>query len=382
MTQAQLNGNCEERFDPVRDALFGNLRSGTEVGASLAVDIDGETVIDLYGGFRDAALNSPWSHDTIANVWSTTKTITSLAVLMLVERGEVDINAPVGTYWPEFAANGKQDVLVRQVMGHTSGVSGWEQPFAQEDMYDWESSTARLAAQPPWWEPGSASGYHVNNYGHILGEVIRRVTGRTLRRFVEEEIARPLEADFQIGARESDWDRAAQIIAPPPTEFDLEAMGPDSVMVKTFTGPAIDPEAPSTPEWRNADIGAMNGHGNARSIARILSVIALGGEANGVRLLSPKTIDLIFDEQANGTDLVLGIPLRWGVGFGLPQLESVPFVPDGHICFWGGWGGSMIIMDLDRHMTISYVMNKMGPGIIGSQAAGTYCNAIYDCLSS
>lgn len=374
------HGTHDSRFDTVRAALDQNIAAGEELGASLVVDIDGDIVVDLWGGFRDRARTAPWERDTITNVWSTTKTVTSLAALMLVDRGELDIHAPVAEYWPEFAANGKDGVLVRHLLSHTSGVSGLEQPAAVEDLYDWEKSTSRFAGQTPWWEPGAASGYHATNFGHLIGEVVRRVTGKSLKRFVAEEIAGPLGADFQIGAAEADWSRVAEIVPPPPLEFDLAQLGPDNVMVKTLSGPAVDASVANTAAWRQADIGAVNGHGNARSVARMLSAITRGGTVDGVRLLGPDTIDLIFEEQADGVDLGLGIPLRWGVGYGLPRPETLPWVPDGRICFWGGWGGSVIIMDLDRRLTISYMMNLMGPGIIGSDRSTAYVTAIYDAL--
>src|ERR1700722_3321208 len=377
---AELSGTCDARFDAVRDALQRNIDCGEEVGASIAVDLDGEIAVDLWGGFRDEARTDPWTRDTITNVWSTTKTVTSLAALMLVERGQLDVDAPVAAYWPEFAANGKQDGLVRHLLSHTSGVAGLFQPAVTEDMYDLEKSTARFAAQAPWWAPGTASGYHALNFGHLIGEVLHRITGTSLRQFVADEIAGPLGADFQTGAPESDWGRITDRIPPPPLPFDLAALGPDSPVVKTFTGPAVNAAEANTPRWRRADIGAANGHGNARSVARILSVIARGGEVDGVRLLSPPTIDLIFREQANGTDLVLGVPLRFGIGYGLPFPATLPWIPDEKICFWGGWGGSMIVMDLGRKMTISYMMNKMAPGIIGSPRSDQYGQAIYAAL--
>jgi len=377
---AELSGTCDARFGAVREALERNIDSGEEVGASIVVDLDGEIAVDLWGGFRDEAGTQPWTRDTITNVWSTTKTVTSLAALMLVERGQLDVDAPVAAYWPEFAANGKQDVLVRHVMSHTSGVSGLDQPAVPEDLYDWEKSTARFAAQAPWWTPGAASGYHALNFGHLIGEVLRRITGSSLRQFVADEIAGPLGADFQIGAAESDWERIADVIPPPPLPFDLAALGPDSLVVKTFTGPAVEASEANTPAWRRADIGAANGHGNARSVARILSALPRGGAVDGVRLLSPDTIGLVFREQAYGVDQVLGVPMRFGIGYGLPVPETIPYIPEGKICYWGGWGGSMIVMDLDRGMTIAYMMNKMAPGIIGSPRAEEYSRAIYDAL--
>jgi CubicO group peptidase (beta-lactamase class C family) len=372
-----LQGSCAARFDAVREALQRTIDSGEELGASLVLDIDGERVVDLWGGFRDEARTAAWDEHTITNVWSTTKAVTSLAALVLVDRGELDVHAPVAQYWPEFGAAGKEDVEVRHLLAHTSGVSGLEQPATVEDLYDWDAVTARFAAQPPWWKPGSASGYHAANYGHLIGELVRRITGSTLEPFVAAEIAGPLNADFRIGAAEADRDRIAPVVPPPPPAVLPE---PGSIAARTFSGPAISAEYANTAAWRRADLGGLNGHGNARSVARILSVVARGGEVDGVRLLRPQTIDLVFEEQARGVDLVLGIPLRWGVGYALPEPATLPWIPDERICFWGGWGGSMIIMDLGRRMTISYVMNRMAPGIIGSERSAAYARAIYDAV--
>jgi CubicO group peptidase (beta-lactamase class C family) len=378
---AEVAGHCDARFAAVRDALAAQLESGNELGASLVVDIDGQTVVDLWGGWRDADHDAPWTEDTITNVWSTTKTVTNLAALTLADRGLIDVYAPVATYWPEFAANGKDQIEVRHLLSHTSGVSGWAAPFGFEDMYDWELATSHLAEQAPWWEPGTASGYHAANQGHLVGEVVRRVTGKRLKTFVAEEIAGPLRADFQIGAAESDWSRIAPVVPPPPLDIDLSTIDPTGPAFKTFTGPILNAAAANSPGWRRADMGATNGHGNARSVARILSSLALGGVVDGVRLLSPDTIDLIFDEQSNGVDLVLGVPLRFGIGYALPESETVPYVPSGRACYWGGWGGSVIIMDLDRRVTISYMMNKMGAGIIGSDRSQLYVAAIESALT-
>jgi CubicO group peptidase (beta-lactamase class C family) len=380
-TMADLTGTCDQRFGAVRAALARNLDSGEELGASLVVDIDGDILVDLWGGFCDEARTVPWSGHTITNVWSTTKTVTSLAALMLADRGELDVDAPVAKYWPEFGSAGKQDILVRQVMSHASGVSGLDQPAVVEDLYDWTTATSRMAAQAPWWEPGTASGYHALNYGHLVGEIVRRISGKPLRQFVAEEVAGPLGADFQIGAAESDWGRIAPVVPPPPLPFDLAALDPASPTVRTLTGPFVPAEVANTPGWRHADLGAVNGHGNARSVARIMSVVARGGEVDGVRLLGQDTIDLIFREQQNGIDLVLGVPLRLGIGYGLPQRDILPWIPDEKICYWGGWGGSMIGMDVGRRMTISYMMNKMGPGIIGSDRSAEYGQAIYDAVA-
>ena len=372
---AEVQGSCDDRFSGIREALARNL-DGDELGASVAVDLDGETVVDLWGGYRDVERTTPWTEDTIVNGWSTTKTVLALAALMLVERGELDVYAPVGDYWPEFSAHGKKNIEVRHLLSHTSGVSGWDPPFSIKDMYDWETSTERLAAQAPWWEPGTASGYHANNQGHLVGEVIRRITGKTFKKFVAEEIAGPLGADYQIGARESDWDRVAPVVPPPPPDADPRALDPESVMVKTYTGPVASAKAANSPEWRKADLGALNGHSNARGLLTVMRTMSLGGEAGGVRLLSPKTIDLMFDQQSNGLDLVLMTEFRFGIGYCLGS-PLIPYVPEGAF-YWGGWGGSMIVMDPARRLTISYMMNRMAPGILGSDRAESYIRAVYD----
>jgi CubicO group peptidase (beta-lactamase class C family) len=266
-----LGGTCRARFEPLRELFAAKLASGEDLGASLAVNINGEAVVYLRGGWADEARTVPWAEDTIACVFSTTKTMTALAALVLVDRGELDLDANVARYWPEFAANGKGRIKVRHLLSLTSGVSGWEQPITIEDLYDWDKSAARLAAQATWWEPGTASGYHGTTYGHLIGEVIRRVTGRRPGEFLAAQVAGPLGADFHIGLAPSEFRRVAEIVAPgwPPT--DLTRLDPDSVAYKSVTGPLADPNIAlsRTKRWRRPDIGAFNGHGNARSVARI-----------------------------------------------------------------------------------------------------------------
>lgn len=355
---AEIHGSSDPSFDVLGDLLSGSIDRGSDVGASISVTIDGETVVDIWGGHQDRARTIPWESDTITNVWSTTKTMMSLVALMLVERGELDVYAPVAAYWPEFAENGKESVEVRHLLSHTSGVSGWEQPVTIEDLYDAPSAAAKLAAQAPWWDPGTASGYHALNQGHLIGELVRRITGRTIGTFFAEEVAGPLDADFHIGLDDSHFDRVAPIV-PELDPTDTSAVTQDSPAFKTYMGPPVDPLVALTAEWRRAEIAAANGHGNARSVAKIQAIVANGGTLEGKTFLSPETIDVIFDEQATGTDLVLGLPQRFGIGYGLADSTIRPHIPDGRICFWGGWGGSAIIVDTERRMTVAYMMNLM-----------------------
>ncbi|OBI93328.1 serine hydrolase [Mycobacterium alsense] len=383
-TTGVLHGHYDSRFEDLVAALADEVTTGGELGAAIAVDIDGQLVVDVWGGHADRAKTREWSETTIVNVFSSTKNVTALATLMLIDRGLLDPFAPVAKYWPEFAANGKDHVELRHVLSHTSGLSGWEMPFTLQDIYDWEKSTSQLAAQAPWWPPGTACGYHAVTIGHLVGEIVRRVTGRSLTQFVRDEIAGPLGADFQIGARPEDDARIAELIPPPPLDVPLDAVPDDHPMRKTFAAMPPTPDsalAAETTAWRRAEIGSANGHGNARSLARALSPISLGGKADGVRLLTPDTIDLIFHEQANGVDLVLAMPARWGIGFALPNREAVPDIPDGKVCYWGGWGGSMAVMDSDRRATFAYVMNKMGQvTAAGTERTRKYTRLIYQAL--
>jgi len=355
-----VHGHCDSRFQKVADALAEEITNGEELGASIALDIDGELVVDIWGGHADRAKTIAWGEDTIVNFFSCTKTLTALAALIAIDRGLVDAFAPVAKCWPEFAENGKEDIEVRHLLSHTAGVSGWEQPITLEDLYDCEKSAALLAAQAPWWEPGTAAGYHALSYGHLIGEVIRRITGQRLGEFVATHIAGPLGADFHIGLSPSEFHRVTNVVPPPlpvgPPPFDPTQLDPNSVAFKTWTNPTMRPlhECSCTEHWRRADIGAANGHGNARSVARLQSAVACGGEVDGVRLLSPQTIDRIFEVQSNGIDLVIGMPSKWGLGYVL--------LPEGRVCFGGGTGGSSVIIDVDRRITFAYVMNKMAPG--------------------
>lgn len=335
---AEIQGAYDPQFGAMADLLSANVDSGADVGASVAVTLDGNMVVDIWSGWFDESKTIPWQSDTITNVWSSTKTVTSLAALVLVDRGDLDVFKPVAHYWPKFAAKGKGAIEVRHLLSHTSGVSGWERPVEVADLYDWEKSTSMLAAQAPWWEPGSASGYHDRSFGHLVGEVIRRITGQKLGEFVANEITGPLGADFHIGLEPSQFHRVSNVIPfQGPLPIDL-VTDHDSVSYKTLSGPAWEPPVSWTAEWRQADIGAANGHGNARSLARLLSVVACGGEIDGSHLLSPSTCDLIFQEQSNGVDLVLGVPLRFGIGYALKN-EIIPYLPNGRVCTWGGWGG-------------------------------------------
>jgi CubicO group peptidase (beta-lactamase class C family) len=376
-----IEGTCDDRFNAVRDAFAANLDQGKDAGASVAVTLDGEIVVDLWGGTVDTDSDTgvPWASDTLINVWSTTKTMTAICCLMLADRGDLDLHAPVADYWPEFAAGGKEQVATRHVMSHSAGLSGWQEPMTTVDLYDWERATSLLAAQEPWWEPGTQSGYHALTQGFLLGEVVRRVTGSTVGEFFAAEVAGPLGADFHIGTLAVHDARIAHVI--PPSSGLIGTIDPGSIVGRTLSNPGLDASASRTIPWRRAEIPAAGGHGNARSVAHVHSVIACGGAAHGVKLMSAAGCERIFEEQIYTQDLVLPMRVRLGMGFGLPSPE-VPLSPNARACFWGGWGGSLAVIDLDARISFAYVMNRMGEGTTGDDRGASLLRAAYMSLAA
>jgi CubicO group peptidase (beta-lactamase class C family) len=342
---AEIQGSYDDLFTAVPGALARSLDDG-DAGASVAVLVDGEPVVDVWGGFADAARTVPWRRNTITNVWSVTKTMTALCALVLADRGDIDLAAPVDRYWPEFAAAGKQEVLVRHLLGHTAGLPDWDGPI--EDLYDWPSATARLAAQAPQWQPGSTAGYHSLTQGFLVGEVVRRVTGRSLGEFFAAEVAGPLGADFSIGLAAEHDHRVAPTVPPPGRDEDHAASAPGR-RARPATGTAVRVRDGNSVAWRRAQIPAASGFGNARSVALVQSVMACGGAVRGVRLLSRAGCDRAREEQFSGEDRILGMPVRWGLGYGL----------FGGTLGWGGWGGSLVVIDPAERMAVAYVTNQM-----------------------
>jgi CubicO group peptidase (beta-lactamase class C family) len=284
---------------------------------------------------------------------------------MLADRGQLDFDAPVAKYWPEFAANGKAAVKVSHLMAHSAGLSGWREPITKEDLYDWEKCVSLLAAQAPLWEPGTASGYHAITQGYLQGELVRRVTGRSLGTFFRDEVAGPLGADFHIGLPASEDHRVADLVPPDlSAALGTGAIQPDTLAARTLLSCPLDATEPRTRAWRGAEIPAAGGTGNARSVARVHSALACGGEVDGVRLMSADGVERILEEQISGTDGVLGVPMRFGMGFGLMS-DLIPLSPNKRSFFWGGWGGSLAVIDLDAEVSVAYVMNRMGDGLAG-----------------
>ena len=379
-----ISGTCADRLAVVKDAFATNFADNGDVGAALAVVMNDELVVDLWGGFQDTKRSIPWQRDTIINVFSTTKTMSCLSLLVLASRGLVDVDAPVEKYWPEFGQNGKGNVLVRHLLSHTAGLPAWDQRIDGTDLYDWHKVTTLLAGQATWWEPGWKSGYHGITQGNLVGEVVRRVDGRTIGRFFAEEIAGPMDADFHIGLAAEHDSRVALVIPVPPLQFGSGdgSVPPDRDSIPyRASNPRLMAEQSWEIPWRRAEIPAGGGHGSARGVALAQAAVSHGGSLRGVELLSTKTIDRIFDVQAAGRDLVLGIGVTFGVGYGLNSLRN-PISPNARVCYWGGWGGSLVVNDVDAGFTMAYVMNRMGEGTVGDDRAHTLLRAIYASLAS
>jgi CubicO group peptidase (beta-lactamase class C family) len=383
--EVEIFGTYDDRFVPVRDAFEENFAGQLELGASVAVTVGGHSVVDLWAGAANPA-GDPWVEDTIVNVYSTTKTMAGSCVLMCADRGLVDFDAPVAEYWPEFAANGKEGVLVRHVMSHSAGLSGFDPPVQVEDLYDWDRIVSQLAGQAPWWEPGTASGYHAVTQGYLQGEIVRRVTGRSIGTFFRQEVAEPLDADFHIGLDPRHDSRVGEMVPPSVVFRDREEFVKtltdggvtDPVAARTHLSCPLDATEPRTRAWRGAEIPAVGGTGNARSVARIHSVLACGGTLDGVTLVSPATLDRALEPSMSGVDKVLGVPMTFGMGFGLSS-EFMP-LPNDRTMFWGGWGGSLALIDLENQTSIAYVMNKMADSLVGDTRGASVVAATYASL--
>jgi CubicO group peptidase (beta-lactamase class C family) len=349
-----ISGDCDPAYVGVREAFERNLSAG-DLGASCAVTVNGEAVVDLWGGHTDMARTRPWASDTIVNIWSTTKMLSALCVLMLHDRGQLLLDSPVASYWPEFAANGKDGVLVRHVLGHTAGLPVFDDPVDDLAVFDWEACCAKLAAQKPRWAPGTVGAYHAETQGWLLGELVRRVDGRTLGAFLRDEVSSPLGLDVHIGLDDRHFDRVADVSvleAVPPADdaSELAELGHYSSVRSAGLV--------NTSTWRRSEMPASNAHANARSVAGAMAILANAGSVGGKSFLSAATIERTLDVQHDGIDRVTGHHMVFGNGFGLNG-PATPLGVNDRTIWWAGWGGSMCLIDLENNMTVCYVMNRM-----------------------
>jgi len=387
MADIRIEGQCDPRFDRVKAAFAENFAKRNEYGAAISVTLDGKPVLDLWAGHTDKARTQPWTRDTIANVFSTTKGMTAICAHRLVDQGKLDLDAPVVTYWPEFAQAGKENMPVRMLLNHQAGLPAIRRKLTDDDMYNWDTMASALAAQEPWWTPGTRHGYHALTIGFLVGEVIRRITGKSVGAYFRDEIAQPLGLDCHIGLDARDDARCATMLAsppPPPGEvnlFEYAQQHPDSVTGFAFGNPATAMKlgAVNSRAWRGAEIPAANAHTNARSLARLYGALARGGELDGVRVLSREGVTRCHTEESFGKDEVLLITTRFTTGFMLTKPDD-PFGPNPHSFGHPGAGGSLGFADPDARLGFGYVMNKMGPYIIVDPRTRTLIEAVYASL--
>lgn len=376
MAEAKIEGFVAPGFERVRDAFAANFAAGREVGASYAVVHDGQTVVDLWGGFRDRARTRPWTPDTLVNVYSTTKGLASTCIARLVDRGLLAYDQPAASVWPEFAAAGKGALTVAQLLSHQAGLSGLREPLALRDYADHAKIARALAAQEPFFPPGE-SGYHAITHGYLTGELVRRVTGKTLGTFFREEIAGPLGADAWIGLPESEDARAAEILAPPEGPNMPPPTHPAGLAA--LANPPLEPEVPNQRWWRAAEIPAANGQTNGAALARIYGMLARGGEWEGRRYLSRETLAQATRERVlPEADHVLQVPIRWAAGWMLNNLGLYGQNPN--VFAHAGWGGSFGAADPDAKLGIGYAMNQMYANLMGDPRSIDLLKATYASL--
>ena len=387
MTQTPIGGWTDPKFDGVREAFAANFAEHGEVGAGVAVYLHGEPVVDLWGGWYDTAQEREWDRNTLVNVFSTTKGLTAFCAHRLVEQGKLDVDAPVASYWPEFAAAGKENIPVRMLLNHQAGMAAVRRPLQTEDMYDWDLITAALAEQEPWWTPGERHGYHAVTYGWLVGEVVRRIDGRSLGTYFREEFAAPLGLDAHIGIGPEYDGRISTLMDAPPDPNMPDAIemfgGPESLGGKVFGNPPLagpdEQNITASRGWRAAEIPAANGHATARALARIYGATANGGAIDGIHVIDPETVAQAIVEQSKGADAVLVMETRFGLGWMLTS-EFMPLGPNPRAFGHPGAGGSLGYADLDAGIGFGYTMNQMQNNLSGDPRVNGLIDAVYAAL--
>jgi CubicO group peptidase (beta-lactamase class C family) len=359
---SQVDGTCDPAFDGVRDAFAGNFAGGLELGASLSISVAGRNVVDLWGGHLDAEKTRRWERDSLVCVFSCTKGVVAIATMWAVARGLVDLDAPVASYWPEFAAEGKDTLPVRWLLTHEAGLPAIGQRMPHGSLSDWDAMTTALAAQAPWWEPGTAHGYHGVTYGHLIGEVLRRVTGRTCGALVHDELATPLGIELAMPLPSELDARTADLVV----DMSREGTFFDAWDMKTSLGPrafgnppdANDPSHCMTDAWRRAEIPAANMHANSRGLDQLYSVLARGGSAAGLDLAPADLVAEFGRCHVRGDDKVMELPTAFGLGFEhtIPEWR---FGPGERTYGHNGSGGSLGIVDPDAGVSLGYAMNRL-----------------------
>jgi CubicO group peptidase (beta-lactamase class C family) len=393
-----IDGYTAAGFEKVRDQFQQNFDAGLEVGAAFAAYHRGEKVVDLWGGVADVASARPWSEDTLQLVYSSTKGATAVCANKLAQEGRLDVDAPVATYWPEFAQAGKADLPVRHLLTHQAGLAWVDDELTLDDVLAWDPLVEALARQAPAWEPGTAHGYHAVTYGHLVGEVVRRVTGETLGTYFRREVADPLGLDFWIGLPEAEEPRVATLIGTigtgPGSGLDEatralieEIMGPETMLGRALTvngafvrDPAVEEgNVFNTRKVHAAEIPAANGICDARSLARMYA--ACVGEVDGLRILDAEQVQAAAQQHTSGPNIVLlDMDLQFGLGFFVPS--TLMDLGGPHSFGHAGAGGSLGWADPDAELAFGYVMNNMAQAIAGDERSASLVRACYAAIGA
>ncbi len=378
----EVQGHCDDNFLAVRDSFAAAFDDGAEIGAAVCVVQDGETVVDLWGGFMDAGRTRAWERDTLVNVFSTTKGMTALCAHRLVDEGRLDLDATVASYWPEFAQQGKGEITVRQLISHQAGLPAVRESLPGEAIFDWDCMVEALARQAPWWTPGTKHGYHAITFGWLVGEVVRRITGQSLGQYFAKALAEPLGADFVIGFGPELDSRVAPLVQGPITLepgdtnlFEEILKNPEGMTARTFNNPPIiGTDIPNSRQWRAAEIPGANGHASAAALATIYGELARGN------LLSQQVLEEARTCQAEGQDSVLPFMMKIACGFMLAP-DNEPCGPNSRAFNHAGAGGSLGYCDPEARIGLGYVMNNMHTGAwLVDPRARTLVDAVYRCL--
>jgi CubicO group peptidase (beta-lactamase class C family) len=378
MTVASIGGFAAPGFELVRDAFVDNFSRDDgepEIGAAVAVYHRGECVADLWGGHADRACSRPWARDTLINVWSATKGVVALAVAILVDQGRLRYQDKVATHWPEFAEGGKSEITVAQMMSHQAGLNGFSEPTTIADFQDPVRLASRLAAQTPFWPPGSLASYHAVTYGILAGELVRRVSGQDVGGFIRDTIAAPLGAEFYLGLPAGlEW-RVGEIVG--PAISGVAAMELPVIPARAVANPRLAPESPNNRAWRAAQMPALNGQAAAQGLGRIYGALANGGTLDGATVISPDGIAQLRAPRYPGPDLMLG-PRQWAAGM---SFDVAPiFGPHAETFGHTGWGGAFGCANVERRVGIGYVMNRMGGRVVGNPRGAALCAAVFACV--
>ena len=376
MSFVEVKGSWDPKFQPVVAAFKANFdpQSTTpEQGAGFSLFHQGKLVVDIHAGsYTQSGASAPWQQDTLVNVFSTTKGVAALCVAHLVEKGLLHYGDRVAEYWPEFAANGKQDMTLAQVLSHQSGLNAFDLPITVEGLLDWDVCCKRLAAQTPFFPPGSRTCYQAVTFGFLVGEIVRRVSGVSLGEYLNKEICQPNNIDFHIGLPESQHGRVADLL--PPTRAPYKSKNMPAHALKGMTNPLLRADFMLTPQARQAELPAINGHGTATSIA---SLYELYRPENG--LLSSSTLAKTTEVNSTRTDDLLGLPVHWAMGLVVNALantygkEPTTF---GH----SGWGGSFGCHDPVNGLSIGYVCSQMSPDLVGDARSQSLIEQAYACI--